>query len=463
MKKITALCCCLALFPLAARVQKAHAQETSGGALLAETLTAPQLSAVLEEAPSLTRDRFGDARETFLMLVLKYSRPLEVVRLCLDAGCSVKAVSADGRTALHYAALYAEDGAVIDAIVEARVSEEHARERYILLPDDEGETSFDLARENASPAAYEALLRYAADPDPRDAIAAELPDAPPAGDESVAEPPGADTAEEPDVEERQEDRRLSVEEAFEALNEAGSSSQENRSEYLMDYAAQGATESEIGAAESEAERTPPPDPNAQDARGVTPLMRAARSGNDVALEELLARGADVNLRDSEGWTALMYAVRWQNNLGIVNTLIESGAHVRVRNNYNVTPLLMAAAYSGNAGIVARLLHDRAPTDEEVMRAFVFALTARDEDPYVTRAKVREFLNIGVPLNALWEGQTPLMYAAQYATSTALIRDLLDAGSDPLITTGDGKTAFDFAKENPALEHDDVYWVLNGAL
>jgi hypothetical protein len=53
-----------------------------------------------------------------------------------------------------------------------------------------------------------------------------------------------------------------------------------------------------------------------------------------------------------------------------------------------------------------------------------------------------------------------MYAAQYCTSTTVIRRLLEYGASTTIRSADGKTAWDFAKQNTSLPHDDVYWALN---
>ncbi|HYJ86141.1 MAG TPA: ankyrin repeat domain-containing protein [Pyrinomonadaceae bacterium] len=42
--------------------------------------------------------------------------------------------------------------------------------------------------------------------------------------------------------------------------------------------------------------------------GHTPLMRAALDGNTERVKELVHQGADINQRDENGRTALMFAV-----------------------------------------------------------------------------------------------------------------------------------------------------------
>ncbi|MBO7639815.1 MAG: ankyrin repeat domain-containing protein, partial [Treponema sp.] len=198
-----------------------------------------------------------------------------------------------------------------------------------------------------------------------------------------------------------------------------------------------------------------------DEYGVTQLMRAAMSGNDWQVRTLIEGGADVNARDVDEWTALMYASRYQQNVQIVRTLIESGAYVRVRNKYNVTPLLMAAEYSQNPEILSVLLEDRSASEEEVFKAFILTVSSGQVSPQITKSKIRIFLDKGIAINRIWKGKTALMYACQYATDTEIIQLLLDQGAKTSIRDSSGKTAFDYAKENRTLDHNDTYWSLNG--
>lgn len=228
--------------------------------------------------------------------------------------------------------------------------------------------------------------------------------------------------------------------------------------YLYDFA----LTSEEVAPEEEKKPFTVPEPDAADRNGVTLLMKAAKAGNDWDVENLLKSGADPNLRDKDGWSALMYACRYQNSLSIVTKLIDKGAHIRVRNKYNATPLLMASDYSQNPQILKVLLKDRNITEDEVYRAFIMTVTSNQGEKHIKEAKMQVFLDMDIPLNRLWKGKTPLMYAAQYGTSTHTIKLLMDKGAKPGIQDHDGKTAFDYAKLNSNLTHDDIYWSLNSS-
>ena len=201
-------------------------------------------------------------------------------------------------------------------------------------------------------------------------------------------------------------------------------------------------------------------PDQADSKGVTLLMKAAKAGNNWELKNLLNSGANVNLKDSDGWTALMYAVRYQENTSIIDLLISAGAQVKTKNSYNVSALMLASTYNGNPEILRKLLSYYSPSEKEVVQSFVLMLSDNYSSDYSKAAKVDTFIEKSISLNSFYNGKTPLMYAAQYCSSTIVIKKLLDYGAGTSIRSADGKTAFDFAKENPTLPHDDVYWMLN---
>jgi ankyrin repeat protein len=75
--------------------------------------------------------------------------------------------------------------------------------------------------------------------------------------------------------------------------------------------------------------------DAKEEDGRTPLMWAANSGNVEALSLLLAAGADVNAKDAARWTPLMYAVA-DSNLEAVSLLLGAGADPDMKDNWGQT-------------------------------------------------------------------------------------------------------------------------------
>ena len=91
------------------------------------------------------------------------------------------------------------------------------------------------------------------------------------------------------------------------------------------------------------------------------LIRAAIAGDSGAVEAALGR-EDVNLSDSDGWTALHIAARNGNNDICRLLLSRPTIDVNVKNKWKSTPLMIAAG-SGNLDVVELLLrHPRTQVD-----------------------------------------------------------------------------------------------------
>ncbi|MDH4054045.1 MAG: ankyrin repeat domain-containing protein [Gammaproteobacteria bacterium] len=113
----------------------------------------------------------------------------------------------------------------------------------------------------------------------------------------------------------------------------------------------------------------------------TVLMVAAAKGQLDIVKFLYGKGADINARDSDSQTALMYASRHRLNVtpdnAIAKFLIDNGAEVNVRSKKRGFTVLMLAASAGNVELVQQLLEKGA--DPEIADNFgVSALAMAQE-------------------------------------------------------------------------------------
>src|SRR5258708_896498 len=83
------------------------------------------------------------------------------------------------------------------------------------------------------------------------------------------------------------------------------------------------------------------------------LLAGARNGDEALVRRALEAGAAPNSRNRAGATVLMMFIR-KGNAPIVDLLLAKGADVNLRNVDKVSPL-MTAAYHGHAGIARALL------------------------------------------------------------------------------------------------------------
>ena len=243
------------------------------------------------------------------------------------------------------------------------------------------------------------------------------------------------------------------------LEKQKKASEKNKKEYLSDYMVYDIETIDDTAIEDDS-FIKIENPDERDASGRTLLMRAAKAGNEWEVKNLLLSGADVNLTDEDGWTALMYAVRYSEAQDCTDSLLEAGADITKKNNYGSSALVLAACYNGNPQILTKLLKEYKSSDKEVLRSLIFLLSEQNISERQQLTKLQLFMEKAVPLNVLYEGKTPLMYAAQYGSSTKVISKLLDNQASVTLRSTEGKTAFDYAMKNKNLAHDETYWALN---
>ncbi len=187
------------------------------------------------------------------------------------------------------------------------------------------------------------------------------------------------------------------------------------------------------------------DVDAKDNDGRTALIYATEKGgyrrNEI-IQLLLDRGADINAKDKDGRTALMEAV-WQENEEIVQLLLNSGADVNAKDKWGGTAL-MEAVWRENEEIVRNLIDGGADVNaknKDGRTALMGAVWQENEEI------VQLLLNSGADVNAKdkWSG-TSLMDAAEKGNEE-IVRILLDKGADVNAKGIDVQTALMFEEEN----------------
>ena len=84
--------------------------------------------------------------------------------------------------------------------------------------------------------------------------------------------------------------------------------------------------------------------NATSKLGNTDLMDSSFFGNVKCLQPLIQAGADVNMRDNEGFTALIGAVYFA-SFKCIKPLLDAGADVNAVTKDGRTALMVAAMHS----------------------------------------------------------------------------------------------------------------------
>ena len=97
------------------------------------------------------------------------------------------------------------------------------------------------------------------------------------------------------------------------------------------------------------------DVNAQGEGGANALISFVARQRVPAVQDLLNRGANVNLPDSEGDTALNLAVQ-RGNVELVNLLLSKGADPNIKNKLGGTPLMWAGVFGHKE--IAQILLDK---------------------------------------------------------------------------------------------------------
>ena len=150
-----------------------------------------------------------------------------------------------------------------------------------------------------------------------------------------------------------------------------------------------------------------------DANGMTALILAAYGGHTSTVNLLISYKANLDKLDQNGISALSYAINRQ-HLEIIEALLEAGANPNLRDSSGYTPLhtTVFSAYRPSVLIAETIIGHGGDVN------------ATDND-----------------------GQTPLHAAVSDGHHIKLIKFLLSNGADPCIIDQDGRKAIDLAKDD----------------
>ncbi|XP_062252982.1 kinase D-interacting substrate of 220 kDa B isoform X2 [Platichthys flesus] len=158
--------------------------------------------------------------------------------------------------------------------------------------------------------------------------------------------------------------------------------------------------------------------------GQTPLMVTAEQGNLEILQELIKRGANVNLDDVDCWTALISAAK-EGHIEVVRELLENNANLEHRDMGGWTAL-MWAGYKGSTEVAQMLLEKGANpniTGQYSVYPIIWAAGRGHAEI------VHLLLQHGAKVNCSDKyGTTPLIWAARKGHYESVMH-LLENGAD----------------------------------
>jgi ankyrin repeat protein len=169
---------------------------------------------------------------------------------------------------------------------------------------------------------------------------------------------------------------------------------------------------------------------------LTPLMYAAREGASGAARALADAGADLNLTDPDGTTALILAII-NNHYDAASVLIDKGADPNIADSVGMAALYAAVDMNTLIEIYGR--PSRKTSDELTGLGLIKRLLEHGAKPN-TQLKAPTLQRAHTPGDRnLGEGTTPLIRAARNGDSAA-IHLLVQFGADPNLTQKNHTTA-----------------------
>jgi len=207
------------------------------------------------------------------------------------------------------------------------------------------------------------------------------------------------------------------------------------------------------------------DLNKRDSQGYTALQSAARQRKPKLITDLIALKADVNATDQDGYTALHHAVL-RNSPEAIAALMQGGADANTLTSTGYTPLALGILedhYKSALALIEQGADVNSPIGDARLTPLMLASGKEGNKLHLGAGKqrvekwnpkdpgaleiARALIDKGANVNAISEtGVTAVILAASH-NNTPIVGLLTQAGADVTIKTKDGKTAADLAKAN----------------
>ncbi len=183
---------------------------------------------------------------------------------------------------------------------------------------------------------------------------------------------------------------------------------------------------------------------------ISPLLQAVIDNNPAKVDELIARGVDLNQTNNVGETPV-YAASQKGYLDILGRLIAAGADINQAKTDNGATPLFIACYNKHIEIVKKLIEagadiNKAKTDTGVTPLYIASLNNYME---ILKVLIEAGADVNKPRTGT--GATPLYNACFYGY-IEIVKVLIEAGADiNQVKTDDGATPLYIAGANNNIE------------
>ncbi|ROL51866.1 Kinase D-interacting substrate of 220 kDa [Anabarilius grahami] len=175
--------------------------------------------------------------------------------------------------------------------------------------------------------------------------------------------------------------------------------------------------------------------NLDDIDSWTALISAAKEGHTEVVKELLENNANVEHRDMGGWSALMWAA-YKGRVEVAHLLLEKGANPNITGQYSVYPVIWAAG-RGHAEIVQLLLQHGAKVNCSDKYGTTPLIWAARKGHYDC---VMHLLENGANVDQEGANSMTALIVAVRGGFTEVVKELLKRNPNMNMTDKDGNTA-----------------------